>query len=103
MKVLEVKSMMRVRDPHRPLEHALTQQDLFRAKDGYELELHPSGLAAFVRGRDHEVLVPVADVVVDRRDLRLLDPPDIGDELDDDEPAVRSSVSGRGSRKAKRR
>jgi hypothetical protein len=64
VKVLEVIVTTRIRDPHRPPGHALTQNDTFRQKDGYELELHPSGLAVIIRGRDHTRLAPIASAVV---------------------------------------
>jgi len=64
VKVLEVTVTTRIRDPHRPAGHALTQNDTFRVKDGYELELHPSGLAVIIRGKDHTRFAPIASAVV---------------------------------------
>lgn len=64
MKVLEVTTTTRIRDPHRPPNTALTQHDTFRASDGYGLELHPSGLACLIRGRDHTRLAPIASAIV---------------------------------------
>lgn len=64
MRVLEVTVTTRIRDPHRPPATALTQNDTFRAVDGYELELHPSGLACIIRGRNHTRLAPIASAVV---------------------------------------
>lgn len=65
MKVLEVTTMARIRDPHRPPGTALSQNDTFKASDGYALELHESGLACFIRGRNHTRLAPIACAVVD--------------------------------------
>lgn len=64
MKVLEVTVTTRVRDPHKPTSHALTQNDTFRASDGYDMELHPSGLAVIIRGKDHTRLAPIASAIV---------------------------------------
>lgn len=76
MKVLEVTTTTRVRDPHRPLTHTLTQNDLFKASDGYEFKLHASGLAVYVKGRDHTILAPMARAVVvaDAYDPEWIDP-----------------------------
>lgn len=69
MKVLEATVTTKIRDPHRPASHALTQNDTFRAKDGYDMELHPSGLAVIIRGRDHTRFAPIASaIVVDETD-----------------------------------
>jgi hypothetical protein len=64
VKVLEATVTTRIRDPHRPPATALTQNDTFRLKDGYELELHASGLAVIIRGKDHTRLAPIASAVV---------------------------------------
>jgi hypothetical protein len=62
--VLEVTLTTQIRDPHRPPGHALTQRNEYKASDGYELELHPSGLAVTIRGRDHTRFAPIASAVV---------------------------------------
>ena len=64
MKVLEVITTTPVRDPHRPTTHAMSQRSEYKAVDGYELELHPSGLAVIIRGRDHTRLAPIASAIV---------------------------------------
>jgi hypothetical protein len=68
VKVLEVIVTTRIRDPHRPAGHALTQNDTFKASDGYEFELHPSGLAVTIRGRDHTRFAPIASAVIEEDD-----------------------------------
>ena len=64
MKVLEVVTTTRIRDPHRPPMTSMTQRDEYKTSDGYELELHPSGLAVVIRGRDHTRLAPIASAIV---------------------------------------
>ena len=65
MKVLEVTVTTRIRDPHRPPQTAMTHNDTFKASDGYELELHDSGLACLIRGKDHTRLAPIASAIVE--------------------------------------
>jgi hypothetical protein len=80
VKVLEATVTTRIRDPHRPPATALTQNDTFRIKDGYELELHPSGLAVLIRGRDHTRLAPIASAVVveDVAEVAVVPPKKVG-------------------------
>jgi hypothetical protein len=80
VKVLEATVTTRIRDPHRPPATALTQNDTFRIKDGYELELHPSGLAVIIRGRDHTRLAPIASAVVveDVAEVAVVPPKKVG-------------------------
>jgi len=65
VKVLEVVTTTRIRDPHRPPMTSMTQRDEYKTSDGYELELHPSGLAVIIRGRDHTRLAPIASAIVE--------------------------------------
>jgi len=70
VKVLEVVTTTRIRDPHRPPMTSMTQRDEYKTSDGYELELHPSGLAVIIRGRDHTRLAPIASAIVVEEDER---------------------------------
>ena len=65
MKVLEVITTTPVRDPHRTPATSMSQRSEYKAADGYELELHPSGLAVIIRGRDHTRLAPIASAIVE--------------------------------------
>ena len=65
MKVLEVITTTPVRDPHRQPLTSMSQRSEYKAADGYELELHPSGLAVIIRGRDHTRLAPIASAIVE--------------------------------------
>lgn len=64
MKVLEVTTSVNIKDPHRRYTDTLTDRSRYVAADGYGLELHPSGLAVFIRGKDRTVLAPIAHAVV---------------------------------------
>lgn len=72
MKVLEVKTVHMVRSPHYPTGTPLKKTDEFRASEGFELSLHESGLAAYIKGRDHIALASIASAVVVEEDAPAL-------------------------------